>query len=124
MHWLWVFVMGGAGALARVALAGAFPVRALPWGTLLVNVLGCLAIGVLITVFERERVLPLEWRIALVGGFLGGFTTFSAFGLELFTFVQEGDWMRGLAYASASLVLGVLAVFAGAALSQIVLERL
>jgi CrcB protein len=124
VKWLFVFAMGGAGALARVALAGLFPVRALPWGTLLVNVLGCFAIGVLFTLFEEERVLAPEWRIALVGGFLGGFTTFSAFGLELFVLLGSGEWTRGLVYAAASLVLGLLGVFAGALLTQAVLIRL
>ncbi len=124
MKWLWVFSMGGAGALVRVALAGLFPVRALPWGTLLVNVVGCLAIGVLFTIFEEERVLPAEWRIALVGGFLGGFTTFSAFGLEMFELLQEGQWPAALLYAGASLALGLIAVAAGATLSHAVLARL
>lgn len=124
VKWLWIFGMGGAGALARVALAGLFPVRALPWGTLLVNVVGCLAIGILFAVFEEQRVLPAQWRIALVGGFLGGFTTFSAFGLELFELIQEGQWPAALLYAVASLCLGVLAVVAGATLSHAVLVRL
>jgi CrcB protein len=124
VKWLFVFVLGGSGALARVALAGLFPVRALPWGTLAVNVAGCLAIGVLFSVFEEQRVLPAEWRIAIVGGFLGGFTTYSAFGLELFELVQEGQWPAAVLYAAASLVLGLGAVFAGAVLSHAVLARL
>ena len=124
MKWLFVFAMGGAGALARVALAGAFPVRALPWGTLLVNVAGCLAIGILFTVFEEQRVLPAEWRVALVGGFLGGFTTFSAFGLELFTLVQADEWATAAVYALASVVLGLLAVAVGSLGTHAVLARL
>jgi len=116
--------MGGAGALARVALAGLFPVRALPWGTLLVNVLGCLAIGVLFAIFEEERVLAPEWRIALVGGFLGGFTTFSAFGVELFVLAQNGQWTTAGLYAAASLALGFLGVAAGVLATQAVLARL
>jgi len=116
--------MGGAGALARVALAGLFPVRALPWGTLLVNLLGCIAIGVLFAIFEEERVLPPEWRIALVGGFLGGFTTFSAFGLELFVLAQSGQWIAAALYASASLVLGFAGVAGGTLVTQAVLARL
>ncbi len=123
MKWLIVFALGGAGALARVALAGAFPVRSLPWGTLLVNVAGCLAIGVLFALFEQQRGLPPEWRLALVGGFLGGFTTFSAFGLELFVLLQDGHWMRAVMYAVASVVCGLFAVVVGAVLTQSVLAR-
>jgi len=124
VKWIWVFAMGGAGALARVALAGLFPVRALPWGTLLVNVLGCLAIGILFAIFEEERVMPPEWRIALVGGFLGGFTTFSAFGLELFVLTQNGQWTTAGLYAFASLALSFVGVAAGAFGAHAVLARL
>ena len=118
MKWLAVFVLGGLGAVARVGVAGLFPVRALPWGTLAVNVAGCLAIGALYVVFEEHRVLPLAWRIAVVGGFLGGFTTFSAFGLETWTLLAEGRAGLALAYAAGSVVLGAAAVTAGVALAR------
>ncbi|MGI9432522.1 MAG: fluoride efflux transporter CrcB [Myxococcota bacterium] len=124
MKWIWVFAMGGVGALARMALAGLFPVRLLPWGTLLVNVIGCLVIGILFAIFEEERVLPPEWRVAIVGGFLGGFTTFSAFGLDLFVLTQSGQWTTAGLYAFASLVLGFVAVAAGVFGTHAVLARL
>jgi len=119
LKWILVFSMGGLGALCRVGLAGLFPVRALPWGTLAVNVLGCLAIGLLFELFEeRAAHLPLEWRIGLVGGFLGGFTTFSAFGLETWELLQEGQWPLAAAYALGSLALGLTAVAGGIVLAR------
>lgn len=118
MKWLLVFAMGGLGAVARVATAGLFPVRALPWGTLLVNVIGCLLIGAAFQIFEERTQLPLEWRLAVVGGFLGGFTTFSAFGLETWELLQEGQWGAAGAYATGSVVLGLAAVVIGVALAR------
>ena len=120
MKWLLVFLLGGAGALARVALAGLFPVRTLPWETLAVNVSGCLAIGVLFAVFEAHTALPLALRVGLVGGLLGGFTTFSAFGLETFELCQEGRFDLAALYALGSVVLGLVAVAAGAVLGRAV----
>ena len=119
MKWWLVFAMGGLGAVLRVAVSGLLPVRALPWGTLAVNVLGCLAIGVLFELFEEHAShLPLELRVALVGGFLGGFTTFSAFGLETFELLSEGQWAVATLYALGSLVIGTAAVAAGVVMTR------
>ena len=118
MKWLAVFLLGGLGALCRVAFSGLFPVRALPWATLTVNLVGCLAIGVLFVVVEEHRGLPTPWRMALVGGFLGGFTTFSAFGLETWELVQEGRALAAAFYAGSSVLLGGLGVAVGVAVAR------
>ena len=113
MQWGWVFLFGGLGALARVGVATALPARGLPWGTLTVNVVGCLLIGVAFHWFEARGELLSPWRLALIGGFLGGFTTFSAFGIETFELIRSGQLAVAAAYAAASLVLGLLAVGTG-----------
>ena len=118
MQWALVFVFGGLGAMARVGVAHFFPVRALPWGTLLVNIAGCLAIGALYHYFESRPPLVGPWRVALIGGFLGGFTTFSALGLETWQLLQSGRALTALLYALGSVVLGVAAVAAGIALAR------
>ena len=118
MQWALVFVFGGLGALARVGIAALLPARPLPWATLLVNVAGCLAIGALFAGFEERWPLPAHWRLALTGGFLGGFTTFSAFGLETWQLLQSGRASAALLYALGSVVLGVAAVAAGIALAR------
>ena len=84
-----------------------------PWGTLLVNLTGAFLIGVL------HRLLPADvsplLRPFLIAGLLGGYTTFSAFGLETVTLLESGNAWRAVVYASASVLLGVLGVMAGSA---------
>ena len=118
MVWLLVFAFGGMGAVARVGVASFFSVQRLPWGTLLVNGVGCLLIGVAFQVFEARPHLTFPWRLALVGGFLGGFTTFSAFGLETWELLLEGRPLAASAYALGSVALGLAAVVLGQAIAR------
>lgn len=118
MQWLLVFGFGGAGAVLRVGLAAAIGQRAFPWATLLVNLLGCLAIGVLHEWLAWRAGLSPLWRPALIGGLLGGFTTFSAFGLETWALLQSGRAGAAVLYALGSLALGVAGVAAGIALAR------
>jgi CrcB protein len=107
VQWLWLFVAGGLGAVARTLLAGAIQVRTgdgFPFGTLTVNVLGCLAIGMLATLAEEHSGLPDSVRLPLVVGFLGGFTTFSAFGLETWQLASDGAAAMALTNAAVSVV--------------------
>ena len=121
VKWWMVFAFGGLGALGRVALLGLFPVQSALFGTLLVNSLGCLAIGVLFQWFEVRELLAAEVRTGLVAGLLGGFTTFSAFGLELLELLEEGRLLAGLGYAAGSVLLAVGAAALGALLARQVL---
>ena len=81
-----------------------------PWGTLLVNILGCAAIGMLAVLIERLASLNTELRLLLITGFLGGFTTFSSFGLDTWYLMRKGEWLYATAYVSASVGFGILAV--------------
>ena len=81
-----------------------------PWGTLLVNILGCAAIGMLAVLIERLTSLNTELRLLLITGFLGGFTTFSSFGLDTWYLMRKGEWLYATAYVSASVGFGILAV--------------
>lgn len=107
-----VVAAGGAlGALARYALALALPVQpgAFPWATLLTNVTGCLALGLLLA--SRPEDL---WARAFVGtGVLGGFTTFSTFALETDRLIARQCGGRAAGYVAASLAAGLLAAAAG-----------
>jgi CrcB protein len=113
---------GAAGTLARYGTAEAmhrFTTRAgFPLGTLAVNLLGCLLIGVLNGLFVDRLALRPEYRLMLVAGFLGGFTTFSAFGLETAMMLREGHYARAIGYVTASNVLGVGLVAVGYALAR------
>ncbi len=101
------------GARVQSAAGGGFP-----WGTLAVNVSGCFLIGLLLGIAEQRDLLNREARLLLVTGFLGSYTTFSAFAWESYSLFRAEDVARGLANAIASVVLGVLAAWAGAALAR------
>lgn len=115
-----VVMLGAAtGGLARY-LAGAavmarFPGR-FPLGTFLINVTGSFLIGVIMPlVTERGRPHP-NWRLLLVVGFLGGYTTFSSFAWETYQAVRSGDRWLGALYVAGSVFAGLAAVWIGAAL--------
>ena len=108
---------GGFGSIARYLVGNATmrwvaPHNAVgfPWGTLLVSVLGCAVIGVLAVAIERLTSLNTELRLLLITGFLGGFTTFSSFGLDTWALMRKGEWLYASAYVSASVGFGILAV--------------
>lgn len=95
--------------LAALRLAG----PNYPWGTLAVNLIGCLAMGLLIGVLTLRGQSSAALRLFLATGVLGGFTTFSAFALDFVTLVERGRVDAALAYAAASVGLSIVAVFAG-----------
>ena len=99
--------------MSLVALGGAFP-----WGTLIVNILGSFAIGLLIEMVARRFNVSGEMRVLLVTGFLGGFTTFSTFSLDVVALFEKGATMTAAGYLLASVVLSLAAVFAGLALGR------
>ena len=114
-----VIAVGGAvGSLARHSVSiviGAHDPQALPWGTLGVNVTGCLAIGVLAATLP---VVAARWwlRPLLITGVLGGFTTFSAFALETGVLLDAGSAGIAALYAGGTVLAGLLAVHLGRAL--------
>ena len=120
MVWLLVFAFGGVGAAARYGVGALLPPRGgFPWATLVVNVAGCVAIGVIFTVFEETRALaPPELRAGILAGLLGGFTTFSTFGLETWRLVAEGALGLAATYVAASVLGGLLGVVLGVAAAR------
>ena len=82
-----------------------------PWGTFTVNVLGCAIAGVLAGLGERHGFLTAEMRLLLFTGFLGGFTTFSAFGVETIALVERGAWTIAATYVLSSVVCGLVALW-------------
>jgi len=114
---LTLIAIGGAvGSVARYLLAGIgqrLAETAFPIGTMLVNVTGCLLIGIAAAVFAGPALVREEVRVGLLVGFLGGFTTFSTFGFESFALIAEREWwLAGLNLIGSNL-LGLLAVFVG-----------
>jgi CrcB protein len=89
-----------------------------PYGTLAVNVTGCFLIGFLAGFAEARQTLSPETRAFLLVGILGGFTTFSAFGLETVSLVRQGEVAAGLGNIALQLILGLAAVWVGLTIAQ------
>ncbi|MDQ6844126.1 MAG: fluoride efflux transporter CrcB [Bacteroidota bacterium] len=83
-----------------------------PFGTLSVNIIGCFLIG-LIFGYSEKSYLSMEWRVFLVTGFLGGFTTFSSFSNESIGLIRDGQHWFAFSYIASSVIIGLLATFAG-----------
>ena len=111
---------GATGSLLRFGLSTAVYAwlgTAFPWGTLAVNVLGCLAIGVVMQASLGGWVSP-ELRTIIAVGLLGGFTTFSSFGYETLLHMQKGEWLVAGSNVAVSVVLGLAAVWLGMTLAR------
>lgn len=111
-------VAGGAavGAVARYTLGSWVAARlgaSFPFGTLLINLVGCLLIGVVLTLAVEYLSIGETLRLLLVTGVLGGFTTFSSFGYETFSLILRGQLFAALAYVALSVAGGLLCVAAG-----------
>jgi CrcB protein len=115
-----VFVGGGLGTLARYVLAAHHPadVGAFPWVTLLVNLSGSLAIGLLVPVTEHVSHRAPSLRPLLVIGFLGGWTTYSTLAVDATLLLQHGDVFTSVAYLAATVAGGLGLVVAGHAATR------
>jgi CrcB protein len=106
--------------LARYALGGWIMAKyggRFPLGTFVINISGSFLIGVLMTLFTERMQPHPHWRLFLVVGVLGGYTTFSSFEYEIFQSVRDGARWMGMLYMTASVLLGYLGVWLGATLS-------
>lgn len=112
-----IIALGGAlGAVSRFLMGNAVSKAvgsALPYGTFVINLVGCFAMGLLMTIIVDRELLSAAWRLFLCVGFLGGFTTFSSFGYEALMLLTEGRMLAALTYVSGSVALGLAAAAAG-----------
>jgi CrcB protein len=119
VKYLLVIGGGGIGSLARYLAGTAITTRfgsVLPLGTMVINITGSFLIGLLMTLLS-ERLPHPNWRLLLVVGFLGGYTTFSSFEWETFSAVRGGGFWIGLVNVVGSVGLGYAAVWLGALLA-------
>jgi len=114
---LFIIGIGGfIGTTARFLITRYFQFNftsVFPWGTFIVNILGCLLIGIIYGFSERGVILSSEFRLFLTVGICGGFTTFSSLSNDAFILLREEEWIRFALYTSFSFFLGLIAVYAG-----------
>lgn len=111
MNRLLLLALGGAlGTLARYGLNGLIAARVptFPLGTMVVNITGCFVIGLI-----TPLALRTEWRLFLIFGFCGGYTTFSSFGIQTLELARDGQWLHVAGNVLGSNLLGLLAVYLG-----------
>lgn len=120
MNWLLVACGGAIGASLRYGLGLLMvkPQSLFPWATWCVNLLGCFVAGLFFALSLKYPTLQNETRLFLMVGILGGFTTFSSFGLETFLLIRQGQMPIALLYVSSSLILGIMFLAMGYYLSQ------
>lgn len=107
---------GGIGSVLRFLMGQSiqnFFGRNFPWGILFVNVLGCFLMGILAIIFVEKFALNPVWKITLMVGFLGGFTTFSGFTIDVINMFEQGFNLEAIFYVSSSVILCLLATFGG-----------
>jgi CrcB protein len=114
MSYLWIFIGGGLGSVARFAVSGMVARRlgeTFPWGTLMVNLTGSLLIGFIAaaTAPDGRWLVSPGARQFLMLGMLGGYTTFSSFSLQTLELMRDGDWLR----AGGNVLLSVIFCLAG-----------
>lgn len=118
---LLIFIGSGIGGVVRYALSGWTQKLGngnFPLGTMVVNASGCLLIGFLSAAFAGRWLVREEYRLALLIGLLGGYTTFSTFGLETFALLNEGQYFSAMLNVMLSVTIGLAAVWCGYRLAE------
>lgn len=118
---LWIAVGGAFGATLRHfmnMLIGRIAGDGFPWHTMLINITGSFVMGLLIALMAQRWNVSNEMRAFLTTGILGGYTTFSAFSLDFALLVERKTYLLAGAYALGSVVLSLVAIFAGLALAR------
>ena len=116
MNYLIVFLGGGIGSMLRHGvnvLSARWLGTGFPYGTLTVNVTGSIVMGLLAGYFAFKGEAAQSWRLFLMTGILGGYTTFSAFSLDAILLYERGEIGQALAYVAASGAVSIFGLFAG-----------
>jgi len=123
-RFLLIALGGSLGALARYGVSFWIQERAsgaLPYGTFIVNMTGCLVMGLVMTRLNEGGEVSVNWRFFVPVGFIGAYTTFSSFEFETFRLIQQGLPLAGLVYVVSSLILGYLALWLGVVMARVFL---
>jgi CrcB protein len=119
--YFWIALGAVVGASARYFLSG-YIARAFsaifPYGTLIINITGSLALGFFLILVSERMLLDPRWRLLIAVGFCSSYTTFSSYAFESFALLEQGQWLMAATNALASNILCLAAVLAGAALAR------
>ena len=115
-------MLGGVSRYSITLLTQGVSVFSIPFGTLISNLVGCLAIGLIAGLGTRAELMSTEMRLLLATGFCGGFTTMSAFVYELAQFVQDNEYFYASSYFAATLAGAGVAFLTGLLLSDLMLR--
>lgn len=113
---LLIGIGGGAGSILRFLISqvvSRYLSTPFPWGTFAVNVIGSFLAGLILSTFHQHTNHASEWRLFLMTGFCGGFTTFSAFTAENLALLQSGQVLTAIIYVLSSVLISLLAIWAG-----------
>lgn len=109
------------GVFLRYGIDSFFPITSpqiFPWHTFGINIVGSFLIGVVYVLASEKGIMGESWRLILTTGFLGSFTTFSAFSLQNLLLIQDGKLMLALTYSAGSVLVGLGAAFAAVLISR------
>ena len=119
-NYLAIGLLGLVGVFLRWVIDSLFSqwTDLFPLGILLINILGSLIAGVIYVIGAEKILIPPQLSVALLVGFCGGFTTFSAYSLQAFLYIEKGNLSQGILYFCLSPLLGLVGVFAGVHLAR------
>jgi CrcB protein len=107
---------GGIGSIFRyltTVVVSKWSHSAISPATFIANILGCILVGIIFGIIEKQQIISNDLKLLLITGFCGGYTTFSAFSLENLQLIQSGHAGHAIVYALSSIILGILAVWGG-----------
>ena len=112
-QFLLVGLGGSIGSVLRYAGSLFYSDKSFPFSTFLINIIGCFGIGIVMGLYIRNETLSNNWKLFLATGLCGGFTTFSTFSFENLQLLQQGKISQCLLYILGSVIIGIVAAWAG-----------
>lgn len=117
-HVLMVAFAGAIGAVCRYSVVNFIGGRYFPWGTMTVNILGSAIMGAAFVIIMEKGLVSADMKPLVMTGFLGAFTTYSAFSLEAWQLLDRGEWVSALSYILGTTLLCILALFIGVLMAR------